>query len=112
MRIKASKGFTLKGTPHTARDSRCYDLVQREKEKYVFNPRSALRNGVSSCLERLFSPMKEQTKEESTGNRAVRPIKCSKRETKPLDLPSVQQQDLKTATTKHFRANQSSDVDQ
>lgn len=61
---------------------------------------------------RLFTPIKEQTKGDSTRNRAVHPIKRSKRETKTFDLSSVQQQDLKTLTTRHFGANRSWNVDQ
>lgn len=75
MRIKASKGFMQKGSPHTARDSRSYNLVQREKGKYVLHSHAMLGNGMSSCLEALFSPIKEQTKEESTRNKAVHPKK-------------------------------------
>lgn len=114
MRIKASKVFTPKGSPHMGGHSRwrrsvvkgCFNLVQREKDNIYlvhvlfYKKRHIKPSGGGRLIQ------KSTGKQEPTRNRAIHPIKLSKRERKPLHLSSVQQQNLKRANKTHFMSRQ------
>lgn len=108
MRIKASKGFMLKGSPYTTRDSRCSKLVQREKGRYAFNPRSALRNGLSSCLEAAAQSNKRANKRRVNKKQSCPSNKTQQeRNYTPLTSYQSSSKTSKQQQPKHFRSNQS-----